>query len=75
MRKTPIFLKGLRKNCLFLRGWDCDDAFDLFLFLGGQLTSSLWGWGVAIKWKGPCQSGANSGLKLRALTLLRGFPI
>ena len=38
MRNTPIFLKGLRKNCLFLRGWDCDGAFDLFLFLGLKVS-------------------------------------
>ena len=51
LRGIPFFLKGERKNGLFLVGREkCVDTFGLFL-LGGksQPTSSMGGGGVAIK--------------------------
>lgn len=46
MRIIPIFLKGLRKNCLFFRVGgggmlDCDSTFDLFFFLRGLKSTYL----------------------------------
>ena len=43
-----IFLRGMRKNGLFLRGGgQCVNTFDLFYYTEGysQLTSSMGGWG------------------------------
>ena len=54
LRGIPFFLKGERKNGLFLVGREhCVDTFGLFLLGGKSQPTSSMGGGGAIKWNGP----------------------